>query len=467
MIRAKSSCFRHWPSDQPLPATPQQGTDPLADFAYSYDLDGRKTQEVRTDGTAPQETTSYRYDELGRLDRVTLPDGLVRDYIFDRNSNRKTVEENGVETARFGYNAGDQLASITQSGQVRTFSHRPDGEMTCRGATGPSCSGGAVISWDGWGRHTGGTFAGTAVSYGFDATGFRRQRQAGSSTTHYRLSGLFETNSSGAIQHTDVDGPAGDLTHYAGPPTTASTTSVLYYNGHGDLAATADQAGTRTGSHSYDPFGAPRQTQPANQTVERFAGRWDKKLDTATSLIEMGVRPYDPSIGRFLSIDPVDGGSLNAYDYAGQDPINGYDLDGRVCFSLSCAKQAVTKTVKRAAKTAVRHGDFIVAVAAVGCVLATGGACSALAVAALATSMGYSAARNGIGSSEANWRRFGADVAINLASLGAGRLASRVINPFYMRDATDRRIARSTVSALLFSAEQAGQRSYGHRRSGR
>jgi hypothetical protein len=43
----------------------------------------------------------------------------------------------------------------------------------------------------------------------------------------------------------------------------------------------------------------------------------------------MGARPYDPNLGRFLAVDPVDGGSLNGYDYAGQDPINGFDLSGR------------------------------------------------------------------------------------------------------------------------------------------
>jgi hypothetical protein len=42
----------------------------------------------------------------------------------------------------------------------------------------------------------------------------------------------------------------------------------------------------------------------------------------------MGARPYDPSLGRFLAVDPVDGGSLNNYDYSAQDPINGYDLSG-------------------------------------------------------------------------------------------------------------------------------------------
>jgi hypothetical protein len=43
----------------------------------------------------------------------------------------------------------------------------------------------------------------------------------------------------------------------------------------------------------------------------------------------MGARPYDPGLGRFVTTDPIDGGSFNAYDYAGQDPINVYDLNGQ------------------------------------------------------------------------------------------------------------------------------------------
>lgn len=42
----------------------------------------------------------------------------------------------------------------------------------------------------------------------------------------------------------------------------------------------------------------------------------------------MGARLYDPILGRFLSVDPVDGGSLNNYDYCDQDPVNCYDLSG-------------------------------------------------------------------------------------------------------------------------------------------
>jgi hypothetical protein len=43
----------------------------------------------------------------------------------------------------------------------------------------------------------------------------------------------------------------------------------------------------------------------------------------------MGVRLYNPYTGRFLSTDPVVGGSANAYEYCYADPINCRDLDGR------------------------------------------------------------------------------------------------------------------------------------------
>lgn len=42
----------------------------------------------------------------------------------------------------------------------------------------------------------------------------------------------------------------------------------------------------------------------------------------------MGARPYSPLLGRFLSVDPEEGGSANDYDYVVGDPINTLDLDG-------------------------------------------------------------------------------------------------------------------------------------------
>lgn len=58
----------------------------------------------------------------------------------------------------------------------------------------------------------------------------------------------------------------------------------------------------------------------------------------------MGARPYDPSLGRFLAVDPVEGGSLNNYDYAAQDPVNKFDLNG-MCFRDSTSAAALDMDV--------------------------------------------------------------------------------------------------------------------------
>src|SRR6266536_6629527 len=50
----------------------------------------------------------------------------------------------------------------------------------------------------------------------------------------------------------------------------------------------------------------------------------------------MGARHCDSTLGRFYAVDPIDGGSLNNYDYAAQDPVNGYDLDGLRYDNYAC-----------------------------------------------------------------------------------------------------------------------------------
>jgi RHS repeat-associated protein len=78
----------------------------------------------------------------------------------------------------------------------------------------------------------------------------------------------------------------------------------------------------------YSPYGIP-----LNHAING-PGYTGHVIDLATGLTYMQQRYYDPSLGRFLSIDPVasdinNGWNFNRYNYAANNPYKFTDPDGR------------------------------------------------------------------------------------------------------------------------------------------
>jgi RHS repeat-associated protein len=144
---------------------------------------------------------------------------------------------------------------------------------------------------------------------------------------------------------TGLDGNTDAIVAY--DPTKGTTSTQLQLlDLHGDIAGTATEGGTGlAATYTYDEFGNPTDTNAARYG---WLGGKDRAQTSIGGLTLMGHRLYNPATGRFLQVDPVPGGSANAYEYCSQDPINCYDLQGT--FSL----KSIVKTVKTVAKPLVK-----------------------------------------------------------------------------------------------------------------
>jgi RHS repeat-associated protein len=309
----------------------------------------------------------YTYDNAGRLKESSETPlkgtSTTRVYAYDLDSNRlsKTTRTGVEETLQnYSYDTADRLA-------------------------------GSGISYDAYGRITNlpGAYAGGSEletkyfatnmvatqsqglvtnSFQLDASGRQRQREqtggvAGTEIFHY--DGGSDSPSWSALGSTwsrNITGLGGEL--IAVQESTGTTTFKLT-DLHGDVVASASSNPAATeliAKYRFTEFG-----EPASGGAGRFGwtGGKSRRTELSSGVIQMGARSYIPQLGRFLTPDPVRGGSANAYDYANQDPINNFDLNGeKVCINVGRANEACgfkAKELKRAARRANKTGRIKIA----------------------------------------------------------------------------------------------------------
>ncbi|MFE4592147.1 ricin-type beta-trefoil lectin domain protein [Streptomyces laurentii] len=176
---------------------------------------------------------------------------------------------------------------------------------------------------------------GDTTRYVYDAGGNRLIEATGTTRTLFLGDSQITVKSSGQMLN------AQRYYTHPGAPTTLRTTSgkttghkltVLLSDLNGTSTTALDQSDNQAVTRRYyDPYGNPRGTEPVTWADRRtFVGTGID--DSTTGLTHVGAREYDPTVGRFLSVDPImditDPLQMNGYSYANNTPVTLSDPSG-------------------------------------------------------------------------------------------------------------------------------------------
>jgi RHS repeat-associated protein len=347
----------------------------VADFRLYYDPSGNVTENQELDAG---DTQCFGYDYAQRLTEAWTPSsascGTARSqsalggpapywnsYTYDAVGNRTSSTERTKTTSlsrSYTYpapkaNQPHAVQSLTTSGTGTTtttanYSYDKDGNTVTRPANGTG-GGSQTLTWNPDGTLASSTDAGGTSTYVYDADGNRLiAREPGGTTLTLPGQELKVANGQSAatryIQH-------------AGQTIGVRTASGLTWE-------IDDQQGTATVEVDAGTQGVTKRWFTPFGTVRGAAVSWvtDKGLvggtQDASGLTHMGAREYDPTIGRFISVDPViandDPQQMQGYNYASASPVTQSDPDGNFSWGAGLGK-AIAKAVKKVAKYIKSH----------------------------------------------------------------------------------------------------------------
>jgi RHS repeat-associated protein len=348
-----------------------QAPGPTVDqTAYTYNDAGNPlsvTDQQSETGSIVTDTQCYRYDGLARLAQAwtaadACPDAATtqpgagtvagsagaywQSYAYDAVGDRTQLTDhatNGGADVTTTYTNGvngthpHALASTSGSSDPTTFGYDAQGHLISRAAASGNNQ---TLKWDDEGNlsevDNTGPSAGV-TKYLYDADGNQLIRRDPGRTTLFAgdTEVVINTSSSPAVSmgavRTYTDG-SGQAVAVRSTLPGSSGSDYLFSDPVGTATMAMDTTTQKVSRQQNKPYGEPRTSNNTTAWPDMTHGYLGAAQDTSTGYTDTGARKYDPSLGRFISLDPIlvttDSNQLGGYSYAGDNPAGDSDPSG-------------------------------------------------------------------------------------------------------------------------------------------
>jgi RHS repeat-associated protein len=332
-------------------------SQPIASFAYEYDLAGNRTKMTTLEGD-----NVYGYNKDNWLVSAAYPDGHAQGFFYDAVGNRTNLVETmsgaGTLTTASTYDAGNRIQTAVSATETNAYTFDAAGRLVGQTVNGHSRS----HAYSFRSQMTSLTDTNSAAStYSFDADQ-NRVAEVGSAGPAVRYvydgpnvvldleSGIVKA---AYVHSLGIDQPIERIQFIAG---VADGRHVYHTDALGSVWAMTDDLQVVAKSYAYEAFGKIRSEYGSGLLFpNRYTYTARESLGDTLGHHYYRARVMDPRLGRFTSEDPFEFREAeNLFAYAENNPNVYSDPLGMFCADSNgydrCKSTAKYEHEKRLAK---------------------------------------------------------------------------------------------------------------------
>ncbi|MGA1840629.1 MAG: RHS repeat-associated core domain-containing protein, partial [bacterium] len=283
--------------------------------SYTYDNLARLLTETVSEIAQPNKTWTFAYDKVGNRTSQVKPDGEVITYLYDDNDRLLTETSNVSGLTTFSYNDNGDLTGMDSPTETATYSYDPVGRLIA-----------AQVNREGNLLNT---------MYEYDHNNNRIRSIVTDSSSTQDISMLVDPTFQFAqvLEEQDAAGNLVASYTYGNDLLAQQRPEGLSYYHHdriGSVRMLTTINGSPVNDYTYEAYGSTLAETATINNNYKYTG---EQLIPELGWYYLRARNYNPTIGRFTSVDPVTGVmtqplTLNKYGYTEGRPTTYTDPSG-------------------------------------------------------------------------------------------------------------------------------------------